>query len=260
MRATAHVPEQAAGSCVLLCHGFKGFKDWGFHPHLGAALADAGHLAVRFDFSHNGVDDDPSTFARLDLFERNTWSREIEDLEIMRTYLATGRLDSWNVSHGKMFVIGHSRGGGIALLHAARHRGFAGIITLSAISHLDRFSEAEKKLAREDGTIPIPNARTGQLMPVGYCLEEDRVQNFEHDAIAKAIARIESPILLLHGTEDETLPLSEAEHLAAAARNATFFPIEGASHTYGVTHPFQGDTPQWQAARSHVLGFLRNHS
>jgi len=40
---------------VVACHGFKGFKDWGFHPWLGEHLADAGLAAVHFDFSRNGV-------------------------------------------------------------------------------------------------------------------------------------------------------------------------------------------------------------
>ncbi len=40
---------------VVCCHGFKGFKDWGFHPWLGATLAEAGLAAVHFNFSRNGV-------------------------------------------------------------------------------------------------------------------------------------------------------------------------------------------------------------
>ena len=51
---------------VVCCHGFKGFKDWGFHPWLGTLLAGAGLAAVHFDFSRNGVVNlaDLSAFSR----------------------------------------------------------------------------------------------------------------------------------------------------------------------------------------------------
>ena len=36
---------------VVVCHGFKGFKDWGFFPHLAHRLANAGLTTVTFNFS-----------------------------------------------------------------------------------------------------------------------------------------------------------------------------------------------------------------
>ena len=42
-------------------HGFKGFKDWGFFPHLADRLARAGLVAVSFNFSGSGVGPDGET-------------------------------------------------------------------------------------------------------------------------------------------------------------------------------------------------------
>jgi hypothetical protein len=66
---TSHLP--AAGrtpvGVVLLCHGFKGYKDYGFFPHLASSLARDGFIAHRFNFSHSGVTPIYETFARIDL-------------------------------------------------------------------------------------------------------------------------------------------------------------------------------------------------
>ncbi len=66
---------------VIVCHGFKGFKAWGFFPHLAERLARAGYEAVTFDFSRNGIGDNPTEFSRLDLFAGNTYSHELADLQ-----------------------------------------------------------------------------------------------------------------------------------------------------------------------------------
>ena len=59
---------------VVVCHGFKGFKDWGFHPWLGERLAGAGFAAAHFDFSRNGVRGGVPDITDLDAFRRNTLS------------------------------------------------------------------------------------------------------------------------------------------------------------------------------------------
>ncbi|HEX9709632.1 MAG TPA: alpha/beta hydrolase, partial [Candidatus Thermoplasmatota archaeon] len=65
-------------SAVVVVHGFKGFKDWGFFPHVARRLAAAGHAAVVFNFSGAGVGRDTEHFADLDGFARNTLSRELD--------------------------------------------------------------------------------------------------------------------------------------------------------------------------------------
>ena len=40
---------------VVIVHGFKGFKDWGFFPLVAQRLAAAGHAAVSFNFTGSGV-------------------------------------------------------------------------------------------------------------------------------------------------------------------------------------------------------------
>ena len=41
----------APRTAIIVVHGFKGYKDWGFFPHLCERLAIAGHAVVSFNFS-----------------------------------------------------------------------------------------------------------------------------------------------------------------------------------------------------------------
>ena len=40
---------------VVICHGFKGFMEWGFFPHLATLLAERGYVAIRFNLSSTGM-------------------------------------------------------------------------------------------------------------------------------------------------------------------------------------------------------------
>ena len=119
VRAVAHGPEGAPA--VLIAHGFKGFKDWGMFPWIAERLADAGFRAVRFDFSHNGVE--ATDFDRLDLFLLDTWTRPQEDMAAMSS--ARG---------GPLGLLGHSRGGADAILFARHEPRVRCVATLASVS------------------------------------------------------------------------------------------------------------------------------
>ena len=42
-------------ACLILVHGFKGFKDWGFFPFTAEHFAKCGYFVITFNFSHNGI-------------------------------------------------------------------------------------------------------------------------------------------------------------------------------------------------------------
>ena len=63
-----------SGNSVIFVHGFKGFKDWGFVPYLCNYFAEQGFFTITFNFSHNGIGDNPLEFTELEKFakKRNT--------------------------------------------------------------------------------------------------------------------------------------------------------------------------------------------
>ena len=99
---------------LIICHSFMAFKDWGFFPHVGEQIAEKGFGAVTFNFSQNGVEDDENRITRFDRFEANTITREIEDLGAVIDAVADGRIGRGILDAGKLVLLGHSRGGGVA--------------------------------------------------------------------------------------------------------------------------------------------------
>src|SRR5690606_33223391 len=103
-------------TAVLVLHGFKGFKDWAFFPHLCRRLAGAGHAVVSFNFSGSGIGEDPGRFTDLDAFATNTLSRELEEVGWVADWILSG--DLLPRPPQRLGLLGHSRGGGDAILHA----------------------------------------------------------------------------------------------------------------------------------------------
>ena len=94
IRGNLHLPVAGAAGrqpLLLVLHGFKGYQDYGFFPHLTQQLANAGFAAARFNFSHSGMDEDITTFGRPDLFEQDTWSKQLDDVQAVLAAAEVGR-------------------------------------------------------------------------------------------------------------------------------------------------------------------------
>src|SRR6266511_5284140 len=92
-RVDVRLPE-GRGTCpvVIVCHGFKGFKDFAFFPYTSQKLCERGLAVVTVNFSGNGIGDDPVNFTELEKFAQNTISQELDDLEAVVQGISTGAL------------------------------------------------------------------------------------------------------------------------------------------------------------------------
>jgi uncharacterized protein len=244
---------------ILVVHGFKGFMNWGFFPELSHRLAEAGFITVSFNMSGSGVGEDLERFTDAAGFEGNTPTRELDDLEVVRGFVASDALP-W-ADPERLGIVGHSLGGGVALLHAARHPGVKALVGWAAISTVDRFGEDAAEVWRRDGHLSIPNARTGQVHRLGLgWLEEVETRSEELD-IPAACRSLEVPTLLVQGTEDLAVPHAEAEKLAAAfpPGGAELLSIAGAGHTFGAAHPLDGVPVHLGRALEATLAHFRRH-
>ncbi len=247
----------APRTVVIVVHGFKGYKDWGFFPHLCERLAIAGHAVVSFNSSRNGVGDDLDAFTELERFAANTYSRELKDLRWMVEAVVGGEFLSRRPE--RVGLIGHSRGGGAAILHARSDERLAALVTWAAVSRYDRWTEETKAEWRESGRVHVLNSRTGQQMPLDVSLLKDFETNAERLSILDAASEVKAPWLIVHGRDDLTVAEAEALELARASGKARLILVEKSGHTFEVGHPFQGSSPQLAEAIDATTGHFAIH-
>ena len=251
IRGDAWIPESPVPeAAIVVCHGFKGFKDWGFFPHVARELAARTEcLTVSFNFDGAGVRESTDAFDDLDSFARNTFSRELADLEGVLDRLATGRLGSVEVPAASAFgLFGHSRGGATCILKAGLRSQVRALVTWAAVCSVSMYEDLLAAQLDAGEAVHIPNARTGQQMPLYRNVLDDIRANRERLDVLAAAASLTVPYLIIHGSEDESVPSSHARRLAEAAPASRLEMIEGAAHTFGAGHPFEGPDPDLERA------------
>ena len=183
----------AAAPAVLVVHG------WGGNAALMLPLArplhDAGFATLFVDARCHGASDDDS-FASLPRFA--------EDAEHAFAWLATRA----GVDPARIALLGHSVGAGAVLLAAARTPRVAAVVSVAAFSHpaamMRRWLAARR----------IPEKPLGRYI-LGY-VEKTIGHRFDDIAPVATIARIRRPVLLVHGEDDEVVPIDEARQIFAA--------------------------------------------
>lgn len=235
---------------VVICHGFKGFKDWGFFPHLARRLAHAGLSVVTFNFSGSGVGADGESFSEPERFGHATPTRDQRDLALVWDAFRGGQLVAGMPAPERVGLFGHSRGGAAAVVHAATNGDCGALVTWAAVSSYHRWGSETIRRWRAEGKVDIVNTRTGEVLP----LFTDYLDDLESRAAAldpvAAAARVTAPWLIVQGSVDEAVKVREARRLleAADAARTRLLVIEGGSHTLGARHPWAGSTPQLDRA------------
>lgn len=224
---------------VIFVHGYKGYKDWGAWNLMAEKFAEAGFFFVKFNFSHNGTTvEDPHNFADLEAFGNNNYSKELSDLGAVIDYFVK---DS-KVDDQKIILIGHSRGGGISIIKTFEDERINGLITLASVDTLDRFPKNEAfENWKKAGVYYVVNGRTKQEMPHYYQFYEDFQQDEHRFDVERATEMAKAHILVIHGTNDESVNVKDAEHLHILNPNSELFLIENANHTFGSKEPWEED-------------------
>ncbi len=224
----------ASAPPVIVCHSFMSFKDWGFFPYLAERLAAAGFAAISFNFSRNGVTGDGDRITEFRKFEGNTFSRELSDLGTVLDALESGTLGTVGGKPGGAALLGHSRGGGIAILRAAADSRVRALVTWSAIATFDRWTRHQKEAWRRAGYLPLAKDTAASPLRLGLGLLNDLELHPELLDIEQSASKIRVPWLLVHGAADVTVPPREALRLRAAAdqSNLDFRLLDGVGHLY----------------------------
>jgi len=243
-----YAPLSDSGSIpvIIFLHGFKGFKDWGTFPDAFFEIARLGFAVVAVNLSHNGLGPHSDEFDRPDLFRTQTLSQDINDVRTVVEALISGKIGS-SAGLNSMFpigIVGHSRGAHTAIVAAAEIDDISCVVTWSSVADCVDFWD--KKMVTDwttKGVVQVKNSRTGQILEVDRTLYDDAVNNRETLSALHRIGELYIPCLFIHGTEDETVPHVHSQKLHEACRSLDKekYLIEGASHTYGSAHPFEGE-------------------
>lgn len=254
-------PAAGATNGVVLCHGFKGFARWGAWPLLAEALNERRLNAIAFDFSGSGVGADRESFTELDAFAANTYRRELEDLNAVVNHATT---HGWTSRDCGLF--GHSRGGATAIFFAADSDRVNSLVTWASIATIERWSEEQIRDWRERGYTEVVNARTGQVLRIDKSAwdECERESRYGLD-VERAAERVRAPWLIVHGSADDVVPVSDAHRLAKANLRgdhgmvAQVRIVEGANHVLGATHPLKSVPDELRELIAETADFFARH-
>ncbi len=231
---------------IIYAHGFNGFKDWGNADLIAHRMADAGFVFIKFNFSHNGTSkEDPESFTNLDAFGKNNYSKELADVQLVIDWAVSGENTfAHHIAQDQLGLIGHSRGGGIAIITAAEDKRIQRLATWASVSECKtpwtNWTPEKMKEWKALGVAYYRNSRTGQDMPLYYQLWEDYQLHQGRLNIRNAIRKLTIPVLICHGTADTSVPISHAHDLSRCQPTASLFIVD-ADHVFGRKHPWLAD-------------------
>ncbi|MCU0436644.1 MAG: alpha/beta hydrolase [Raineya sp.] len=226
---------------VIFVHGFKGFKDWGHFNLIADEFARNGFIFAKINLSHNGTSPtDKRNFVDLEAFGHQTFTKDLHDIEDAINYFFSGDyLFKANTNLQELYLIGHSRGGGLVILKALEDNRVKKVATWASISdskflfNQERIEEIEK-----DGVIYIENARTKQQMPIYREVYEDLLKHSQKFDLEHRIPQLQVPLLLIHGKNDTSVLPKSSENLKDWSKNSTLILLEDADHTFGGKEPY----------------------
>jgi len=202
-------PGTRADALVILGHGLTGNKDRPLLVALAKGLSARGWPCLRISYSGNGASE--GNFADVCI------TKEIADLQAV---LDTVPNDV------KVAYAGHSMGGAVGVLTAARDMRICTLISLAGMTHTSAF------VAREFGDV-VPGA--GLMWDEEeHPLSEKFVDDLKSiENTLSAAEAVTQPWLLIHGDADDLVPIQDSrDAFEAAICDKNFLELPGGSHPF----------------------------
>ncbi len=233
------LPNENTSKIVLFIHGYKGYKDWGAWNLVEDFFLNNNIGIAKLNLSHNGGSvNNPIDFPDLVAFGKNCYCYELTDIEKAIEWIK-GKV---SLANKELILIGHSRGGAIALLSGILPE-VSRVITWASIADIaSRFPEGEElEKWKKNGVRYVKNVRTNQEMPHDFTFYEDFKANEERLTIQRYAQMLNSknkPCLHIHGANDEAVS-EDAVHLLASWTGGQKIILDDTGHTFDTKHPWE---------------------
>jgi pimeloyl-ACP methyl ester carboxylesterase len=213
--AVLSTPTRGCDKVVVLCHGFMGYKDSWTNRTLTETLGRRGIASLRFDFFGHGESEG-----------------QLHDLLLTTLMSQTESAIAMIQGHGfsRVALLGSSFGGLVALLVAANTPSLSALALRCPVSDFpallqQRFGPVAIELWRRVGQVPESFGH----IPVHYRFYED-CQRYNAYRAAEAVI---VPTLVVHGGEDEVIPIGQSQELIKHIRGTkALHVIDGADHRF----------------------------
>lgn len=218
-----HLPEgRGRFPTALLLHGFTGTKVEAHRMFVKLARALASHGIATLRFDYRGSGDSAGEF------EDMTIRSEVADtLEAIKFLARHKRLNS-----RRLALIGLSMGGAVASYVAGREKGR--IKTLVLWAPVAEGAGILDDLSTPDAVASL--AETGITDHEGHLVGVAFVRQFADMKPLREVVKSKCPVLIIHGSKDETVPVHHADLYERALRSPDRVVkkviIPGADHTF----------------------------
>ncbi len=197
--------------CILMSHGFEASKDGTKWSFLAPKLIERGYAILKFNYRGCGYPPDASD----GLFEDTTLSARIADYRAALDFLQNVGIDTDRIA-----VVGSSFGGEIPV--AAQDQRVKVYVLLATPSRPQSPTEEHLAECHSTGYFSLPSAKRLKL---------DYFQDGAKYNLCKAVAELDRPVLIIHGSLDDDVPVEQARELYAHARKPKMLEIiQGAEH------------------------------
>lgn len=216
LSANFYIPEnKSCNKLAVILPGFLDSKDYEHYSSLGKFLATKDYLSVSFDPSGTW-----ESSGDIGLYSMTQYMNDINNV-------IKYSQENFNKNFSEIIMIGHSLGGRIALIYAARNKNINKAIGLMAsnISPTKR-NNGEARVSKRD--YPGDKDRIIEFK-VPFSFVEDTVK---YDVLNE-VSKINIPILLMAGENDEPERIKSLELIYKQANEPKkFVLLEGFGHNY----------------------------
>ncbi len=220
LAAIINYSEKKTGKLAILCSGYLDSKNYSHLASLAGELSKEGFTVVRFDST--GVWKSDGNISDY------TTTQYLEDIKNVIEYMFH------QASYKHILIGGHSRGGQVAILYAARDLRISLVLAIMPSSKLTTKIGRRYKDWQKNGVSisyrDLPDNREQKMefhVPYSHAVDKNKYN------VVEDVKKVKAPIIFIAGELDEQCPPELVREIFDSANEPKkFFLISGIGHDY----------------------------